>query len=78
MKSLAPLTIAINLAILDSTSLPIFAQAQRYPTDIELQKLNNQLRSLATSPPSHESRGFYIRDRRDIQSIQQLNSLVKA
>ena len=78
MKSLAPLTIAISLAILSATSLPIFAQAQRYPTDIELQELNNQLRSFAASPPSDESRGFYIRDRRDRQSIQQLNSFVKA
>lgn len=78
MKSLASLTIAISLAILSATSLPIFAQTKRYPTDIELQELNKQFRRFAASPPRDEYRGAYTRDRRDRESIQQLNFFVKA
>ena len=78
MKNLALLPIAFSLAILYATSLPIFAQSKRYPTDLELQILDNKLRSFAASPPKEESRGAYVIDRRDRQSIQQLNSFVKA
>lgn len=77
MKKRSPLTITISLAILAATSLPIFAQSVRFPTDAELQQLIKKFRSFAASPPG-DNRGLYKTDRRSRVQVQQLTSFVKA
>ncbi|MCC3600065.1 MULTISPECIES: hypothetical protein [unclassified Microcoleus] len=77
MKLRSPLTITLSLAILAATSLPIIAQAVRFPTDAELQQLIEKFRRFAASPPGG-GRGLYSTDRRDRIQIQQLTSFVKA
>ena len=78
MKGRSPITITISLGILAAVSLPIIAQqSKRYPTENELQQLMNGFRNFVTSPPGG-SRGFYLRDPRNVAQSRDLEAFARA
>ncbi|MGB7711463.1 MAG: hypothetical protein WBL95_18335 [Microcoleus sp.] len=79
MKGRSLLSLIVSFAVLATGSLSVFAQSQRYPTNVEIQKIIREFQQRASSPPySRECCGGTEADTRTAAQRQQLESFAKA
>lgn len=78
MKGRSLIGFGVSLAILGTGSLPVFAQSQRYLTNVELQRMRQQFRQVIDSNRQNEASANYIRDRRTPAERQKIQSFVGA
>ncbi|WP_341734516.1 hypothetical protein [Microcoleus sp. EPA2] len=79
MKGRSLLSLIVSFAVLATGSLSVFAQSQRYPTNVEIQKIIREFQQRASSPPySRECCGGTEADTRTAAQRQPLKSFIKA